>query len=447
MRRSRKNRMAAALLACAFTLALCAAPAHAQTLQEYAESAAVGSSPYLISVNTRENVVTVYKAGEDGFYSVPVRSMICSCGKASSATPHGTFSIYGQRYEWRRMVDGSYGQYAVRFNGSILFHSVCYYDSDPSRLMSYEYDALGTNVSLGCVRLQVADAKWIYDNCPEGTTVHVSAEDGQGPLGRPDRYVDSISGTENEGWDPTDPREENPWRALLGEYAESGAAGNGASDGGASANSDPSANALPFADVRESDWFYGSVLWCSENSVLKGTGKGFEPYASVSRSMLWQMIYQLAGEPDLASGDEATGSNGPAGESSDSIAAGSEGAASASQSPWYSNAREWCAKYGAALFSGEDGAAIPASRLEFVTALYRFHLRFRDANPESCGDLSVFADAQDLSREAAQAFSWAVGAGIVKGDTDASGERTLRPEDGLIRAELAALLQRYGEKR
>ena len=65
----------------------------------------------------------------------------------------------------------------------------------------------------------------------------------------------------------------------------------GAAEGGEGAS-----DSLPFADVRPSDWFYESALWCYERSVLKGTGKGFEPKAPVSHAMLWQVLYQTAGE-------------------------------------------------------------------------------------------------------------------------------------------------------
>lgn len=33
------------------------------------------------------------------------------------------------------------------------------------------FEALGTPASHGCVRLLVSDAKWIYDNCKEGTII------------------------------------------------------------------------------------------------------------------------------------------------------------------------------------------------------------------------------------------------------------------------------------
>jgi lipoprotein-anchoring transpeptidase ErfK/SrfK len=62
-----------------------------------------------------------------------------------------------------------YGQYACRITGSILFHSVPYEKQDKSTLEWWEYDKLGETASLGCIRLTVEDAKWIYDNCAKGT--------------------------------------------------------------------------------------------------------------------------------------------------------------------------------------------------------------------------------------------------------------------------------------
>ena len=74
-----------------------------------------------------------------------------------------------------------------------------------------EYNKLGTDASKGCVRLSVRDVKWIYDNCPRGTTVKIY--DGNLPSGvsKPSSIkIDENS--PNKGWDPTDPDKKNPWR-------------------------------------------------------------------------------------------------------------------------------------------------------------------------------------------------------------------------------------------
>ena len=63
----------------------------------------------------------------------------------------------------------------------------------------------------GCVRLSVADAKWIYDNCKNGTKVEVYDSPDPGPLGKPATYQISEN-SPFKGWDPTDPDAKNPWK-------------------------------------------------------------------------------------------------------------------------------------------------------------------------------------------------------------------------------------------
>lgn len=158
---------------------------------------------YLIKVNKQQNCVTIYEKDTDGKYTVPVKAMICSTG---SATPLGTYNTM-IKYRWKLLLDDVWGQYSTRIVGGILFHSVWYYKKDPSTLSATQYNKLGTTCSHGCVRLTVEDAKWIYDNCPIGTTVVVYNDKDPGPLGKPTAQK-LAAGT---GWDPTDPDENNPF--------------------------------------------------------------------------------------------------------------------------------------------------------------------------------------------------------------------------------------------
>ena len=113
------------------------------------------------------------------------------------------------KYTWRPLFGNVYGQYATRINGNILFHSVYYKKTDPSSLKTVEYNKLGQAVSMGCVRLTTADAKWIYDNCSLGTQVTI-VNNGTDPLGRPKSiYLGKNASYPN--WDPTDPNVNNPW--------------------------------------------------------------------------------------------------------------------------------------------------------------------------------------------------------------------------------------------
>ncbi len=180
---------------------------------------------YMIMVNRAANCVTVYEKTQDG-EAVPVRAFICSCGREGHETPLGTFRT-SNYYDWRLMVDGSYGHYAVRFNRGIMFHSIPYYTKNAGDMEWEQYNLLGQAASLGCVRLACADAKWIYDNCKAGTVVTVY-DDAQnpGPLGRPEEIKISAENA-YKTWDPTDTDADNPWNTLRPTFHLTNGSGDG----------------------------------------------------------------------------------------------------------------------------------------------------------------------------------------------------------------------------
>jgi len=167
--------------------------------------------PYLIKVNRACNTVTIYEKDSSGNYTVPVKAMICSVG-TGTRTVTGTFNTK-QKYRWKLLNGNVWGQYATRIVGGILFHSVYYYGNcDPSTLATKEYNKLGTAASQGCIRLTVADAKWIYDNCPVGTQVVIyDDKKNPGPLGKPEPIILPL----NVKWDPTDPNDKNPYKNKM----------------------------------------------------------------------------------------------------------------------------------------------------------------------------------------------------------------------------------------
>ena len=166
--------------------------------------------PYYIKINRKQNVITVYKKDDGDNYTIPIRAIVCSTG-LYNATPKGVFHL-SNKYIWRELNGGVYGQYASRITGGVLFHSVPYASKNKSTLYWDKYNKLGQQASMGCVRLTVEDAKWIYDNCPSGTTVEVYESEDPGPLGKPGT-IKLDKDNANKGWDPTDPDEANPWHA------------------------------------------------------------------------------------------------------------------------------------------------------------------------------------------------------------------------------------------
>lgn len=166
---------------------------------------------YLIKINRYHNTVTVYEQDEYGEYNKPIKAMTCSVG-SQARTIRGSFQLK-EKYRWKLLLGNVYGQYATRIVGGILFHSVYYYENgNPASLATAEFNKLGKAASHGCIRLTVADAKWIYDNCASGTQVIIyDDKKTPGPLGKPE----TIKAKKSVGWDPTDPDSRNPYLADI----------------------------------------------------------------------------------------------------------------------------------------------------------------------------------------------------------------------------------------
>ncbi len=168
--------------------------------------------PYLIKVNRYQNTITIYEKDDTGEYNLPVKAIVCSVGQKGTETVLGTFTTKG-KYRWKALMGDVWGQYSTRIVGGILFHSVYYYEQgNPASLAWKEFNKLGSPASHGCIRMMVADAKWIYDNCPVGTTVIIyDDKKSPGPLGKPDTIKLPVA----VRWDPTDPSKNNPFISMV----------------------------------------------------------------------------------------------------------------------------------------------------------------------------------------------------------------------------------------
>lgn len=135
---------------------------------ENQEEYPTGNTRYYIKVNLETQTVNIYEKDESGRYSIPVKVMLCSTGTYTPKS--GTYKITTYKKEWLDLQGDVYGQYCTQIVGNILFHSVPYLEKyNPASLEYWEYDKLGQDASLGCIRLTVENAKWIYDNCDTGT--------------------------------------------------------------------------------------------------------------------------------------------------------------------------------------------------------------------------------------------------------------------------------------
>ncbi len=148
------------------------APDEATQNALFSSEAACKPYHHRIEVSLDRQVVDVYELNVLGVYDL-VQSFTCSTGLHDS-TPHGVFLDGHPLNRWHYFKKFyCWAQYSFEIEGDILFHSVIYSNNNENSLRSGSLYALGNPASHGCVRLQVKDAKWLFENCKRGETVIV----------------------------------------------------------------------------------------------------------------------------------------------------------------------------------------------------------------------------------------------------------------------------------
>lgn len=122
------------------------------------------STQYLILVNRSTHKVGVFSGWQGNWRYVNYWD--CSDGAPSTPTVEGRFTVGIRGYYFDSGASRCY--WYTQFKGNYLFHSVLYNKNGTLR-----DGRLGMALSHGCVRLDINNAKWIYDNIPAGTTVVV----------------------------------------------------------------------------------------------------------------------------------------------------------------------------------------------------------------------------------------------------------------------------------
>ena len=121
------------------------------------------STQFFIYVDLNNFKVNIFK-GKKNNWSL-IKSYLCTIGKNSTPTPTGTYKG-GVKGLYFGVNKGYKCWYYTSFKGNYLFHSIIY-NLDGS----IRDGRLGMRLSDGCIRLLKPNAKYIYDNIPEGTKV------------------------------------------------------------------------------------------------------------------------------------------------------------------------------------------------------------------------------------------------------------------------------------
>ena len=189
---------------------------------------------------------------------------------------------------------------------------------------------------------------------------------------------------------------------------------------------DESCPAHGFEDVDKTEWYHEAVDYVIEEGLMKGTGIGFEPAAATTRAQLATMLWRLAGEP--------TGNADTKFEDLDK------------DQQWYQEAVKWAAAKG--IVNGRSETVFDpnanVTRQEMVTMFYRF-AKVMEIDLSAKGGLDKFVDEKDVMDYAAEPMTWAVGAGLIRGNV-IDGVIVLNPLGDTTRAQMATVLMRYIEQ-
>lgn len=182
-----------------------------------------------------------------------------------------------------------------------------------------------------------------------------------------------------------------------------------------------------FSDVpAPGHWSHSGIDYCVSHWIMGGTSAyRFSPKERVTRAMLVQMLWALAGRPQPRS--STSFSDVPA-------------------NAWYAKAVAWAKETGVTGGTGDNKFAPQQAlnRQELVAFLYRY-AESKGGNLTASADLSSYSDAASLSGWARKPMAWAVGNGLLYGKTR-EGKLLLAPHDAVTR-EMAAVIMMQFQKR
>ena len=124
------------------------------------------STSYLIFVDRSMCKVIIFKRSASNWSLL--KYWDCCVGAPATPTIKGTFTTGYKMYSFGEKK-GYSCYYATQIHSDYLFHSILYY-ANTRNVMD---GTMGAQVSHGCIRLWIDNAKWIYDNIHSGTKVAI----------------------------------------------------------------------------------------------------------------------------------------------------------------------------------------------------------------------------------------------------------------------------------
>lgn len=166
---------------------------------------------YRVRVNKTKNVVIVYEKGDDGKYEKSVRVMNAVVGR--DIKNDASYNI-SNRWLWIKNPNGSFSKFVTQVAGNVVFESIGYKRKEDLSSLNYiEFDNLGNSIDGSFIKLQYADAQWIFDNLDYDTVVEFYESDDLNGVNVPEVKKISLE-NDKKNWDPTYNGSESPWNKV-----------------------------------------------------------------------------------------------------------------------------------------------------------------------------------------------------------------------------------------
>ena len=176
----------------------------------------------------------------------------------------------------------------------------------------------------------------------------------------------------------------------------------------------------PFGDVKSDDWFSDAIEFVHKKNLMKGVSDNeFEPNEKLSRAMIVTILYRMENEP--------------------SASFNKFGDVNADE--WYGAAVAWASENGIVNGVSENEFAPNdnLTREQMAAIIYRYiKFKGKDVSVGENTNILSYTDAESVSEYAVEAICYAVGSGLMKGDS----ETTLNPSGTATRAETATIIMR-----
>ncbi len=174
-----------------------------------------------------------------------------------------------------------------------------------------------------------------------------------------------------------------------------------------------------FRDIEHNAWYHNAIEYVVERQLMNGTDTTtFSPSTIFTRAMIVQVLYNREGKPPVS------------GHSFTDVKA----------DQWYSDAVAWSAANSivAGFVDSTFRPDVFTTRQQIATILYRY-AAYEGYDISARGDLSAFADGDQVADWAKDAMQWAVASGLMRGND----QRKLNPSGTATRAEVATILMNY----